>query len=998
MTQPLDFQSIIFNLQAYWHTHGCLIWQPYHTEVGAGTMNPATFLRSLGPEPWNVAYVEPSIRPDDGRYGENPNRFYQHTQYQVIIKPDRGNSQELYLGSLEALGIDLKKHDIRFVEDNWAQPAISAWGLGWEVWLDGLEITQFTYFQQVGGITLNPVAVELTYGLERIAMALQNVRDFKNIRWNQDVTYGDVLLQNEQEASRYAFEIADVERLNEMFDLYEAEAKTCLSTEQVIPAYDYVLKCSHTFNVLDTRGAIGVTERAGFFRRMRALARGVAQAYTAQREAMDYPWLKKEKSVTQKDKKETNTTVFSRQPSPFILEIGVEELPPDDLEAALKQLRTRVPALLEELRLEHGEVRIFGTPRRLGVVVDDLAPAQPDWEQVFRGPPANRAYDADSNPTRAAQGFARGKGVAVDALEVRETDGGRYVVAVVAEKGQPSAAVLAEALPKLLGSLHFTKTMRWNASGVAFSRPIRWLLALYGETAIPFAYAGLQTGNATRGLRFVEPQEITISAPAEYFAALETQGIILDPEARKAEVKVQIQAIAQEAGGEVVDDPALLTEVAHLVEAPTALRGDFAPEHLTLPKEVLISVMKKHQRYFPIQKNGALLPHFVIVANKPEGMPLEAIKLGNEDVIRARFADAAYFVRDDMGYKLETFVPKLERLTFHAKLGSMLDKTRRIEGLTQALAPKFTLTPAEETAARRTAALCKADLATKMVVEMTSLQGTMGRHYALAAKEDPAVADALFEHYLPRFAGDAAPKGKPGLVVGVADRLDSLVGLFAAGLAPTGNKDPFALRRAALGLVQTLIAWNLDFDLGSAIRAAARRQPIPISPETKGEVLTFIGERLRNQLLDEGHVYDVVDAALGAQAHNPASAARAVKQLSVWVGRDDWGEILPTYSRCVRITRQEVEQFAVDPAAFVEAAERHLWAALQAAETTPRAPGSVDDFLHAFLPMMPAVNQFFDDVLVMAEDKKLRRNRLGMLQRISALANGSADMRRLEGF
>jgi glycyl-tRNA synthetase len=278
MTKPLDFQSLIITLQNFWNENGCLIWQPYHTEVGAGTMNPGTVLRVLGPEPWNVAYVEPSIRPDDGRYGENPNRFYQHLQYQVILKPDPGNPQELYLQSLVAMGIDPQKHDIRFVEDNWAQPAISAWGLGWEVWLDGLEITQFTYFQQVGGQTLDPVAVELTYGLERIAMATQGVRDFRDIRWNESMTYGDVYLQNEQESSKYAFELADVERLKQMFDLYEAEAEVCLENQQVLPAHDYVLKCSHTFNILDTRGAVGVTERAAYFRRMRGLSRQVAEA------------------------------------------------------------------------------------------------------------------------------------------------------------------------------------------------------------------------------------------------------------------------------------------------------------------------------------------------------------------------------------------------------------------------------------------------------------------------------------------------------------------------------------------------------------------------------------------------------------------------------------------------------------------------------------------------------------------------------------------------
>jgi len=269
MKQLLDFQTIIMTLQHFWADQGCLIWQPYYTQVGAGTNNPATFLRVLGPEPWHVGYVEPSVRPDDGRYGENPNRLVQHTQFQVILKPDPGNPQEIYLRSLEALGIDPRQHDIRFVEDNWDSPALGAWGLGWEVWLDGQEITQFTYFQQAGGIQLNPVSVEITYGLERIAMTLQRVRHFRDLRWSPERTYGDIQMQGEQEHSRYYFEIADVQRLRAMFDLYVKEAEACLEQELVLPAHDYVLKCSHTFNVLDTRGAIGVTERQAFFGRRR---------------------------------------------------------------------------------------------------------------------------------------------------------------------------------------------------------------------------------------------------------------------------------------------------------------------------------------------------------------------------------------------------------------------------------------------------------------------------------------------------------------------------------------------------------------------------------------------------------------------------------------------------------------------------------------------------------------------------------------------------------
>ncbi len=1004
MNTPLDFQSIILRLQTFWAEHGCLLWQPYHTEVGAGTMNPATYLRVLGPEPWNVAYVEPSIRPDDGRYGENPNRLNQHTQFQVILKPDPGNPQELYLQSLEALGINPLEHDIRFVEDNWESPALGAWGLGWEVWLDGQEITQFTYFQQAGGMTVDPVAVEITYGLERIAMALQGVHDFRAIRWGGGRTYGDVQLQSEQEFSKYSFEIASVERLRAMYAAYEAEAEASLEHGLVLPAHDYVLKCSHTFNLLDTRGAVGVTERQALFSRMRDLARRVAEAYVAQRESLGFPWAA-EAPEAAAPAPEAERAAPHAAPAPLLVEIGVEELPAAELDNALKQLEQRFPALLETLRISHGAVRVLGTPRRLVLYAEETAPMQSDLEQVVKGPPANRAFDADGNPTRAALGFARGKGVEVADLQVRDMDGGRYVVAVVRQEGRPAVDVLAEALPGLIAGLRFGKSMRWNATNTAFSRPVRWLLALLGEAVIPFEYAGYRSGRLTRGLRFPpggQPAQISVRAPQDYFQALSAQGIVLDPAERRAIIRSQAQALAAEAGGRIPDDEALVAEIANLVEAPVGLRGDFEAEYLELPREVLISVMRKHQRYFPVlaaddSPEERLLPHFITICNG-EKERLDLVRRGNEDVIRARFADAAFFIREDKRRPLEAYLPRLKTLTFQADLGSMLDKTERIAALVEAFSPLAGLTPEEDAAARRAARLCKADLATSMVVEMTSLQGVMGRYYALHSGEPPAVAEAIFEHYLPRFAGDAHPGGKAGLVVGLADRLDSLAGLFAVNMAPTGNKDPFGLRRAALGLVGNLISWNLDFDLRAALKIAARHLPTRFDADEQADCLAFITERLRNLLLEQGFRYDVVDAVLAEQGHNPARAARAVRELSSWVKRPDWETILPAYARCVRITRDQPETYPVVPETFSEAAEHALYAALQQAQAAERRPGSVDDLLETFLPLIPVINRFFEDVLVMAEDPAQRSNRLGMLQAVAALARGVADFSYLEGF
>ncbi len=1001
MTQSLDFQSIILKLQHFWADQGCLVWQPYYSQVGAGTLNPATALRVLGPEPWKVAYVEPSIRPDDGRYGDNPNRMQMHHQFQVILKPDPGNPQEMYLNSLQAIGIDPHQHDIRFVEDNWESPALGAWGLGWEVWLDGQEITQFTYFQQAAGHLCDPVSVEITYGLDRIAIALQRVHGFKEIRWNDTLTCGDVNFQAEREHSKYYFEVASVERLQQMYDLYEREAAACLEQNLVLPAHDYVLKLSHTFNVLDTRGAVGVTERQALFARMRDLSRRVGDAYLEQRQRLEYPWLHESESGGQAAPARplASTPVVSAA-APFLLEIGTEEIPAADLEQLAAQLHERIPALLADLRLTHGAVRIFSTPRRLVASVEDVSACQPDLEQVVKGPPADRAFDLLGTPTKAAEGFARSKGVAVSDLQIREMDGGRYVAAVVHQTGRPAAQVLAEGLPGLIAGLRVDKAMRWNRSNVYFSRPVRWLLALFGRVVIPFEFAGVASGNQTRGLRFSEPETVSIHESAEYFQVMEAQGIVLDPAERMQRIRAQVKALAAEVGGVIADDTALLAEVNNLVEAPVAIRGSFDAAHLKLPQEVLISVMKKHQRYFPVEKGGHLLPYFISVSNcAGKDRSLDLVVEGNEHVIRARFADADFFVRKDIQQPLAEYLPRLKTLIFQVKLGSMYDKSQRIMAVVKTLGPELGLASEDVATALRAAELCKADLATHMVVEMTSLQGLMGRYYARRSGESEAVAQTIAEHYLPRYTGDAMPESLPGLVVGIADRLDTLLGLFAAGLAPSGTKDPFAQRRAALGLVQSLAAYGLDFDLRRVLKTVvAPTLPVPVSTEVLEACLQFIVERLRNWLLEQGWRYDIVDAVLAAQGHNPAGAARAVKELAGWVARPDWNTILPAYSRCVRITRDLTERYLVDPVALVEPAETELYGSLQQAEAASHHSGSVNDFLAAFLPMIPVINRFFDTILVMAEEPTLRQNRLAMLQRIAALASGTADLSCLEGF
>ena len=1002
--QPLNFQQVILKLHEFWAGHGCVIWEPYNVQVGAGTGNPATLLRVLGPEPWRVAYVEPSVRPDDGRYGENPNRMQKYYQYQVILKPDPGNPQELYLQSLEALGIDPRKHDIRFVEDNWESPALGAWGLGWEVWLDGQEITQFTYFQQAGGLELNPPAVEITYGVERIVLALQDKDSAWDIEWLEELQYRDLMLQDEIDHCRYYFDIADVENLREVYDIYEGEHKRALAEKAIIPAYDYILKCSHLFNVLDTRGAIGVTERASYFRRMRDMTRNIAKAYVAQRESLGYPVMKMADRWKGGGVQEAGALPAAPDKAADVLvEFGIEELPAHDVDDALAYFNTAAPKLFADLQLSNDGIKIMATPRRLVLHAINVAPVQPNRSTVERGPSADRAFDAEGKPTKAAEGFARSRGVDVSALTVEETDGGRYVMARVEKVGRPATEVLAEALPEFIAGLKFGKSMRWNETNIALSRPLRWIVALFGDSVIPFAYAGVASSNHTRGIRPYGSPDQTVVNAKDYFAYMKKQGVVLDLDARKQTIMKQVEALASEVGGRVPVDAGLLDEVANLVEVPTAVRGSYQEEYLSLPRDVLVMVMRDKQRYFAVEDaNGKLLPYFITIRNGDD-KHVDSVRKGNEHVLTARFSDASFFYRDDVKAPLDAYLNRLSTLTFQEKLGSMLDKNRRIEKLVKPLAETIGANAADVKTATRAAQILKADLATRMVVEMTSLQGTMGREYAKLAGEPEAVAEAIFEHWLPRYADDAAPKSAAGVLLALLDRLDSLVGLFGVGLAPKSTADPYGLRRSALGIIQILTHHEIDLDLREAVKTVASAQPVAVSPEAQTQVLEFITGRLRVWLGEQGWATDVVNAVLTAQPNNPYRALINVQQLREWVSADNWSDILDSFARCVRITRGETERYTVDESLFAQQEERDLFLAYKQAAAGLKDGADVDTFLSSFAPMVPVVSKFFGEepgkgVLVNTEDAAVRRNRIALLQAISAMQAGRVDLSQLAGF
>ena len=478
-------QDALRILSYYWTSRGCLTWQPYNSEVGAGTMNPATVLRVLGPEPWDVAYVEPSVRPDDSRYGENPMRIQTFTQFQVILKPEPGDPQELYLGSLEALGIDLDAHDVRFVEDNWQQPAIGAWGLGWEVWLDGMEITQFTYFQQVGGQDLDPIPVELTYGIERILMAQQGVTHFKDIAYARKadgsiVTYGEAFGQQEYEMSRYYLDDADIETNRRLYEAYVSEATRMVEARLPVPAHSYILKSSHAFNVLDARGAISTTERAQAFSTMRRLMRDTAALWVERRGELGFPLLKETERKTGTPEEAIEEPATDR-PRTFALEIGLEELPPHVVGPTVEAVNKTLTNGLAASRLAHGEIRVDGTPRRIVAIVDGVAAREPDATNLRKGPKWAVSFDADGNPTKPLQGFMRGQGVTLEQVVKAEVNGAEHACVAVESPGRNALEVLKGLVEDCVSGLRAEKNMRWRDPKLSFSRAVRWLVALWGE-------------------------------------------------------------------------------------------------------------------------------------------------------------------------------------------------------------------------------------------------------------------------------------------------------------------------------------------------------------------------------------------------------------------------------------------------------------------------------------------------------------------------------------
>jgi glycyl-tRNA synthetase len=1044
----LNFQEMIAKLTHFWAEQGCVVHQGYDLEVGAGTFNPATFLRCLGPEPYSAVYVEPSRRPKDGRYGENPNRVQFYHQMQVILKPSPPNVQDLYLKSLQSIGLDLNQHDIRFVHDDWENPTIGAWGLGWEIWSDGMEVTQFTYFQAVGGLPVSPVSGEITYGLERLAMYIQGVDSMFDLKWNDTITYGDVFKRSEWEWSHYNFSEANTSMWLRHFEDFEAEAVRLIKAHLPIPAYDFVMKASHAFNILDARGVISVTERTGYIGRIRGLAKLLAESYLQSRERLQFPLMRnhKPKEAT------THPLLPGKEGNPdekndFLLEIGSEELPATFVPIGIQNLKNSIEHLLKEHHLEHGEVKVYGTPRRLAVIIKDLKGGTPPKKLERKGPPLSAAFDPSGKLTTAGEGFFRALKLEtvslkdiqekkVPSVEIRTIKDISYLFATLDQPGVSTRVLLAENLSKLILGIDFPKKMRWSNLDIEYARPLRWIVALYGSEVIPFVIGNLLSSNVSFGHRQLSNHSFTISHATEYLRLLRENWVMADVHERLASITDQIQVIEQKINGKAIAKERVLHQVLHLVEWPFLTVGIFDKRFLQAPKEVLISEMVEHQKYFPVASSGGeLLAQFVIVCNV---QPTDLIRAGNQKALSPRLADGMFLYDEDLKIPLDRFNEKLQTVIFQKELGSVWQKVQRLISYAEILYRHLPICDLNTLV--RAATLCKADLASALVGEFPELQGIIGKIYALKHGENAEVATAIDEHWMPRGEKTPLPKTNCGLLLSLAEKIDNFLGCYVLGLKPTSSSDPYALRRQGFGLLKMLVEGRHNLNLHKVFKEAFAlfiQSPGISSDLVKelhgkqdtilDEIFTFLASRFRTILADYGFEKDEIEAVLARGLDDPFDLFCKAEALHAFREKEH-AAFLATYEV---YTRSKKILFSQNSELLPEWKMQHLKISLSSKNRFPKVDMALirdeseedlykktQDIKHRFhttlidrreskgrrwkeafsllAELQDPLNKLFDRVKIIDDDATVRTNRLALLQEIWDLCEELIDFSKIQ--
>ncbi|WP_373214683.1 glycine--tRNA ligase subunit beta [Peptostreptococcus anaerobius] len=668
----------------------------------------------------------------------------------------------------------------------------------------------------------------------------------------------------------------------------------------------------------------------------------------------------------------------------LLYEIGVEEMPSRFVQSTLDQLVSGLKSRLEEKRVAFEDIDTFATPRRLILVVKGLADRQADLEEEVKGPAKKISIAEDGSFTKAAQGFMRGKGLSESDVYFKDLNGTEYIFATIREEGKDTDEVLMEVLPEIVKSVVFPKSMRWGGKNMRFVRPIRWLVALHNDKVVPVDLEGIIASNVTVGHRFLGAKSIEVSSIEDYFKKLEENFVVYDQDLRKDMIRKQIDQVAASIGGKVEMDEELLDEVTYIVEYPTAFYGEFDKSYTELPKEVVKTPMKAHQRYFPVVgEDSNLLPYFIAVRNGND-YKIENVKAGNEKVLEARLADAKFFFNEDRQHDLEYYRNKLNTVVFQEKLGTLLDKSERIYNIAKVYGKEVDVNIEDLESA---AYYAKADLVTNMVFEFDELQGYMGMQYSRLEGKNDTVSKAIYEHYMPRFNGDTVPSTMEGAILSIIDKMDTIAGFFAIGIQPTGSADPFALRRQCIGILTILLEKNIEIDV-------ARLASISLDQYSSVEfdkdsvidnIIEFFNERTKNMFKDMGIRYDVVEAVLASDEKNISDLYVRAEAMNKWIDRDSLTDMLVAFNRVSNLA-EGAETDKIDQALLLEDVEKELY------DNFKNVDSKISDLmdqkeytksLDAFASLKPAVDNFFDNVMVMSDNPKLRTNRLALLKNIS---------------
>lgn len=682
----------------------------------------------------------------------------------------------------------------------------------------------------------------------------------------------------------------------------------------------------------------------------------------------------------------------------LLLEIGAEEIPAAFISPALEQMKDRAARLLKENRLSFESIYTGGTPRRLTLVVFGLAEHQDDMVREIVGPPRKVAFDETGKPTSAAIGFAKSHGADVSEVSILKTDRGEYLLIRKREEGKKTTQILEQLLPDLCRSLPFPKSMRWASESVSFARPVHWLVALYGGRIVPFEFGSVKSGNLTYGHRFMAPEPIQVRDFAQYQKDLREAWVMVDLGERTSTIKDGIARAAAEAGGMPLEDEALLRTVLNLIEYPAPICGRYDRNFLNLPRPVLITSMREHQKYFAVvNDSGELLPFFIAISNTPAGNP-DVVRAGNERVLRARLADASFFFAEDRKKSLPELTEQLKGVIYHSELGTSYEKVGRLTELARYLAGK--LRPDLISDVERAAYLCKADLLTAMVGEFPTLQGIMGREYALISGEKPEVADAILEHYRPVFAGDALPAGKIGQILSIADKMDTIAGFFAIGEVPSGTADPFGLRRQALGILNIILGSALDISLKALTNTsvALLAGKLKKDPDViESEILAFFRIRYQNLLGGQADP-DTIEAVISLYFDNVLDARQKIEALQQFKTDTEFLPLSVSFKRTINISR-DIKAEPINPELLIDPPEIALYYTYR--EVGKKAAGSMEEkdyfsALRELAGLKSAIDGFFDQVMVMVDDERLRRSRLNLLANIAELFKSIADFSKLQ--